>query len=63
MLRNSARLQQSGMNSVGVSHYNPNKELDGDYKRRNIQWANEGSLIDQIRKGNNAQSKLALAGS
>lgn len=63
MLRNSSRLQQSALNSVGVKHYNPNKDLDGDYKRRDIKWANEGSLIDKIRKGDDAKSKLALAGS
>lgn len=63
MLRNSEKLRQSGLNSVGIKHYNPNKELDEDYKRRDIQWANEGNLIDKIRKGTDAQSKLALAGS
>ena len=54
MLRNSQRLQNSALNSVGNKHYNPNKELDGDYKRRDIKWANSNSLIDKIRKGNDA---------
>ena len=30
----SSILQSNAMNVVGIDHYNPNAELDGDYERR-----------------------------